>query len=38
MIGNNFIVPTTFNADISSEYKMPFSLPAGSHFRKINYL
>jgi hypothetical protein len=32
--GNNFIVPTTFNADISSEYRMPFSLPAGSIFEK----
>ncbi len=29
-----FIVPTTFNADISTEYKMPFSLPAGSIFER----
>jgi hypothetical protein len=32
--GNNFIVPTTFNADISTEYKMPYTLPAGSIFEE----
>ncbi len=31
---NYFIVPTTFNADISSEYKMPFTLPPGSIFER----
>ncbi|HEX9253210.1 MAG TPA: S8 family serine peptidase, partial [Ignavibacteriaceae bacterium] len=29
-----FIVPTTFNAELSTEYKLPYSLPAGSIFER----
>jgi len=32
--GDNFIVPTSFNAEISTEYKLPFTLPAGSIFER----
>ncbi|HCY77542.1 MAG TPA: hypothetical protein DHV28_16630 [Ignavibacteriales bacterium] len=30
--GNYFVIPTTFNADISTQHKLPYTLPAGSIF------
>ncbi len=32
--GEYFILPTTYNAEISTEYKLPYTLPAGSIFEK----
>ena len=32
--GNYFIVPTTYNSEISTEYKLPYTLPPGSIFER----
>ncbi|MCU0344772.1 MAG: S8 family serine peptidase, partial [Ignavibacterium sp.] len=32
--GDYFIVPTSYNVDLSTEYKMPYTLPAGSIFER----